>query len=119
MDSLRHLSEELPRSEIAFIKGKRIKIRPLSTIVPAEAEIFSQFIGSNLPMIRITDLLVVNQWCSFFQEFVHASTGETLPFEYLKILCIAILALGTNMGLKEMADHTPEVTYDQLARVTR
>ncbi|HBI2046927.1 TPA: Tn3 family transposase [Enterococcus faecalis] len=120
MDNLRHLSEELPRSELAFIDGNRIKIRPLSTIVPAEAEIFSQFIGSNLPMIRITDLLVqVNQWCPFFQEFVHASTGETFPFEDLKILCIAILALGTNMGLKEMADHTPEVTYDQLARVTR
>lgn len=118
--SLQHLSKELPYSDLAFIDGTRIKIRPLSTIVPAEAEAFSQFIGSNLPMIRITDLLVqVNQWCPFFQEFVHASTGETLTVENLKILCIAILALGTNMGLKQMADHTPEVTYDQLARITR
>lgn len=49
-------------SELAFIDGKRIKIRPLSTIVLDKSEIFSQFIGSNLPMIRITDLLVqVNQ----------------------------------------------------------
>lgn len=119
-ESLQRLSAELPQSDLAFIDGNRIKIRPLSTVVPREAEIFSQVIGSNLPLTRITDLLLqVNHWCPFFQEFTHASTGEILPVKDLNKICLAILALGTNIGLKQMADHSPGVTYDQLARITR
>lgn len=76
-ESLQRLSAELPQSDLAFIDGNRIKIRPLSTVVPREAEIFSQVIGSNLPLTRITDLLLqVNHWCPFFSGVYPCINGR-------------------------------------------
>lgn len=119
-DSLTRLAKELPKSDIAFVDKNRIHIRPLSTIVPDEAAAFSELVGSYLPQIRSTDLLAqVDLWTSFSSEFTHASTGNPYPEAEGRILYLAILALGTNLGLQQMADHAPDVTYEQLARVTQ
>lgn len=99
-DSLTRLAKELPKSDIAFVDNNRIHIRPLSTIVPDEAAAFSELIGSYLPQIRSTDMLAqVDLWTSFSAEFTHASTGNPFPEEDSRILYLAILALGTNLGL--------------------
>ncbi|HAQ1417381.1 TPA: Tn3 family transposase [Enterococcus faecalis] len=119
-NSLKRLAEELPNSEIAYIENDRIHIRPLGTIVPEEAEALSDLVGSMLPKIRSTDMLVQTDfWTNFSSEFSHASTGKGYPKEDVKTLYLAILALGTNLGLQQMADHTSEVSYEQLARVAQ
>lgn len=67
-----------------------------------------------LPKIRSTDILVQTDfWPNFSSEFSHASTEKSYPKEDVK----AILELGTNLGLQQMADHTSEVSYEQLASV--
>lgn len=119
-NSLKRLAEELPKSEIAYIENERIHVRPLGTIVPEEADALSNLIGALLPKIRSTDMLAqTDYWTNFSSEFIHASTGKIYPKEDVKTLYLAILALGTNLGLQQMADHTSEVTYEQLARVSQ
>lgn len=118
--SLKRLAKELPKSEIAYIENARIHIRPLGTIVPEEAEALSDLVGAMLPKIRSTDILAqIDSWTNFSSEFTHASTGKPFPKEEVQMLYLTILALGTNLGLQQMADHSPEVTYEQLARVSQ
>ena len=106
-NSLKRLAEELPNSEIAYIKNEHIHIRPLGTIVPEEAEALSDLVGSMLPKILSTDMLVqADFWTNFSSEFSHASTGKSYPKEDVKTLYLAILSLGTNLGLQRMANPT-------------
>lgn len=119
-NSILSLAKELPNSPIAFEKNNQIHIRPLETIVPEEAEHFSKLVGSYLPQTRLTDIVAqVGHWIPLFKEFTNVSTGKPYPRNELKLLYITIIALGTNIGLSKMADHTPGVTYEQLARVAR
>lgn len=118
--SLERLAKELPTSELAYVENDKIHIRPLGTIVPEEAEALSDLVGSMIPKIRSTDTLAqIDFWTEFYLEFTHASTGKPYPKEETRTLYLAILALGTNIGLQQMADHNSEVTYEQLARVTQ
>lgn len=104
-------SNELPD---AIITDTGLKITPLTTIVPSEAEALIQKIYSLLPHVKITELLLeVDEWTNFTQHFTHIKNGETVKDKTL--LLTAILADGINLGLTKMAESCPGITYSNLS----
>jgi hypothetical protein len=65
---------ELPE---AAITKSGLKITPLASSVPKEANILIERVYKSLPHIKITELLLeVNEWTNFTRHFIHVKSGE-------------------------------------------
>lgn len=104
-------ANELPD---AIITESGLKITPLDTIVPEEAQLMINHIGRMLPRIKITELLMdVDDWTGFTRHFVHLKDGESAKDRTL--LLTVILADAINLGLSKMAESCPGTTYAKLS----
>lgn len=91
-----------------------LKITPLATIVPAEADLLMRKASGLLPHIKITDLLMeVEEWTGFSRHFTNIKTGATVTDK--KMLLTAILSDAINLGLTKMAESCPGTTYSKLS----
>jgi TnpA family transposase len=92
-----------------------LKVTPLETTVPAQAQPLIDQTSAMFPRIRITDLLVeVDTWTDFTRHFTSLKTGQ--PSKDKQLLLTAVLADGINLGLAKMAEACPGATYAQLDR---
>jgi hypothetical protein len=67
-------SLQLPDAELS---DAGLKISPLDSNVPKEADALREDVYGLLPHVKITDLLLeVNRWTDFTRYFVHLKTGE-------------------------------------------
>lgn len=72
-----------------------LKISPLESTTPKEADELRDRLYGMLPPVKITDLLLeVDRWTGFSRRFTHLKTGE--PVKDPILLLTAILADGTN-----------------------
>ena len=102
---------ELP--DAAVTSGGRLKITPLDSAVPDEAQALTQQASGLLPHLKITELLLeVDDWTGFTRHFRHLKSGEGA--EDRQLLLTAILADAINLGLSKMAESCPGTTYARL-----
>jgi len=102
---------ELP--DAAVTSSGRLKITPLDSAVPEEAQALTQQASSLLPHLKITELLLeVDDWTGFTRHFRHLKSGEGA--EDRQLLLTAILADAINLGLSKMAESCPGTTYARL-----
>ena len=91
-----------------------LKISPLESATPKEADALRDRLYRMLPPVKITDLLLeVDRWTGFSRRFTHLKTGE--PVKDPILLLTAILADGTNLGLDKMAASCPGTSPSQLS----
>jgi TnpA family transposase len=91
-----------------------LRISPVDSNVPKEADALREDMYGLLPHVKITDpLLEVNRWTGFTRYFVHLKTGE--PAKDPTLLLTAILADATNMGLAKMAESCPGTSLSKLS----
>jgi len=102
---------ELP--DAAVTSSGRLKITPLDSAVPDEAQALTQQASGLLPHLKITELLLeVDDWTGFTRHFRHLKSGERV--EDRQLLLTAILADAINLGLSKMAESCPGTTYARL-----
>jgi len=105
-------ANELPDASIT--SQGHLKITPLDSAVPDEAEALMQQAYSLLPHLKITELLLeVDSWTDFTRHFEHLKSGESAKDKHL--LLTAILADAINLGLRKMAESCPGMTYTKLS----
>ena len=105
------ITNELPD---AVITSSGLKITPLESTVPDNAQAFINKISSMLPHIKITELLLeVESWTEFSSAFTHLKTGEVVKDKIL--LLSVILADAINLGLNKMAESSTNATYTKLS----
>lgn len=93
-----------------------LKISPLESTTPKEADELRDRLCGMLPPVKITDLLLeVDCWTGFTRSFTHLKTGEAVKDP--TFLLTAILADGTNLGLAKMAASCPGTSPSQLSRM--
>ena len=98
----------------AVINESGLKISPLVSSVPEDAEVLMQKACALLPHVKITELLTeVDNWTCFSQHFTHLKTGKTA--EDTTLLLTVILSDAINLGLTKMAESCPGATYSKLA----
>jgi len=103
---------ELP--EVTINNGK-IKVKPLTNLVPKEAEILVSKVSKLLPFVKITDLLIeVDHWTGFTDLFTHLKSENKT--EDKNLLLTAILSDGINLGLRKMAESSPDISYAKLSQ---
>jgi TnpA family transposase len=103
-------SGELP-DVIITVSG--LKITPLASAVPEEAEQLIRQAYALLPRVKITELLLeVDDWTGFTRHFTHLKSQEVSKDRIL--LLTAILADAINLGLTKMAEACPGATYARL-----
>ena len=103
-------SGELP-DVIITVSG--LKITPLASAVPEEADQLIRQAYALLPRVKITELLLeVDDWTGFTRHFTHLKSREVSKDRIL--LLTAILADAINLGLTKMAEACPGATYARL-----
>ena len=103
-------SGELP-DVIITVSG--LKITPLASAVPEEADQLIRQAYALLPRVKITELLLeVDDWTGFTRHFTHLKSQEVSKDRIL--LLTAILADAINLGLTKMAEACPGATYARL-----
>jgi hypothetical protein len=103
-------SGELPD---AVITASGLKITPLVSAVPEEADQIMRQAYALLPHVKITELLLeVDDWTGFTRHFTHIKSEE-VPKDRV-LLLTAILADAINLGLTKMAESCPGATYARL-----
>jgi TnpA family transposase len=103
-------SSELP-DVIITVSG--LKITPLASAVPEEADQLIRQAYALLPRVKITELLLeVDDWTGFTRHFTHLKNQEVSKDRIL--LLTAILADAINLGLTKMAEACPGATYARL-----
>lgn len=102
---------ELP--EVTINNG-RIKVKPLTDLVPKEVDNLARKVYKLLPYVKITDLLIeVDTWTGFTDHFTHLKNETTTDNKNL--LLTAILSDAINLGLRKMAESSPEISYGKLS----
>jgi hypothetical protein len=115
-DRLTQFRGKLAREELRDVdlRAGRLKISPLTALVPEDAEGMLAPLYAQLPAIRITDLLAdVDRWTGFSDCFTHVSTGR--QHDEPRTILMAVLADATNLGHSRMAEACSLVTQRQLS----
>ena len=103
-------SGELP-DVIITVSG--LKITPLTSAIPEQADQLIRQAYALLPRVKITELLLeVDDWTGFTRHFTHLKSQEVSKDRIL--LLTAILADAINLGLTKMAEACPGATYARL-----
>ena len=103
--------DELPDASII---GTDLKLTPLDSAVPPEADALTRRAYGMLPHLKITELLLeVDDWTGFTRHFTHLKSGRTT--EDKSLLLTAVLADAINLGLTKMAESCPGSTYAKLS----
>ena len=102
----------LPDATITTESG--VRVTPLDTAVPDEAQALIDQSAMLLPHVKITKLLMeVDEWTGFTRHFTHLKTGDVAGDKIL--LLTTILADAINLGLTKMAESCPDTTYARLS----
>ena len=97
----------------ASISGTGLKLTPLDSAVPPEADALMRRAYGLLPHLKITELLLeVDDWTGFSRHFTHLKSGWTAADKSL--LLTAVLADAINLGLTKMAESCPGASYAKL-----
>lgn len=122
-DRLLLLEQQLTKSNIlaksnnlpdAIITGSGLKITPIDSTVPDNAQALIEQVSALLPHVKITELLMeVDDWTGFTKHFTHLKNGDVAKDKNL--LLTAILSDGINLGLTKMAESCPSTTYAKLS----
>ena len=98
----------------ASISGTGLKLTPLDSAVPPEADALMRRAYGLLPHLKITELLLeVDDWTGFTRHFTHLKSGGTAADKSL--LLTAVLADAINLGLTKMAESCPGASYAKLS----
>lgn len=98
----------------ATIVAGDLKLAPVESAVPEEADALMQQAYALLPHLKITELLLeVDGWTGFTRHFTHLKSDE--PARDTAALLTAILADAINLGLTKMAESCPGTTYARLS----
>lgn len=98
----------------AIITESGLKITPLDTVVPDDAQVLIDQAAMILPNVKITELLLeVDEWTGFTRHFTHLKSGDLVKDKHL--LLTTILADAINLGLTKMAQSCPGTTPAKLA----
>jgi TnpA family transposase len=104
-------SHELPDAD--FVEGV-LKVTPLTSAVPEDAEALIRQAYALLPRVKVTDLLLeVDRWTSFTDDFTHLKEPE--PAKDRALLLTVILADAINLGLNKMAEACPGTSIAKLS----
>ena len=100
----------------AYMSNGKIKVKPLTKLVPKEAENLAKKVYRLLPYVKITDLLIeVDTWTKFTDSFTHLKNG--IKAEDKNLLLTTILSDGINLGLRKMAGSSPYTSYAKLSQM--
>ncbi|MBP1806678.1 hypothetical protein J2Z33_002544 [Rubellimicrobium aerolatum] len=114
----RRLAEVAAKAEACTLeevqlKAGRLRISPLKSATPEEAEGALAPLYAHLPLIRVTDLLAeVDRWTGLAGCFTHLTTGRA--HDEPRAVLTAVLADATNLGHARMAEACNLVSQRQL-----
>ena len=105
---------------VKILKRKNgwIRVSPLTPLPPPRnLARFKAELGARWRMTSLLDVLKETELRVHFTEgFTNLASRETLPRDVLqKRLLLCLYGLGTNIGLKRLADADPGTTYDDSA----
>lgn len=105
----------------AEIVDGELKVKQVEAVnIPDEVEEVKKLITSALPRVKLPDLLIeVDQWTHFTRHFTYFSGQESRTKDLQKCLFANFIGQGCNIGLVNMADSTPDITYRQLFHVSQ
>ena len=111
----------LPNNLFASIKNGRLKLKRRDRLeVSNRVEELRRVVGTNLPQVRIEELLMeVDSWCHFTQELRPLGGYRHRLDNHYETLLAALVAQGTNLGIATMSQSAVGVTVDKLRHVSR
>ncbi|MCF6777848.1 Tn3 family transposase [Thiotrichales bacterium 19X7-9] len=103
----------------ASIKNGKLKLKKDDKIVPPEEVVkLQKVIESQLPMVRIEQLLMeVDKITGFTKHFKPEQGHKSRPDNFHKTLLAAIISQATNLGIKATSSSVRGVTVDMLRHV--
>ena len=119
-EQIEKVSSNIHNLDGISIEEGKIHVNRLDKDTPDEAKAFSQKLYSLLPRINLTDLLMeVSKWTDFDNYFIHSSTGKKPHPDEKPVIMAALIAIGTNIGLKKMANATPGISHKELLNASQ
>ncbi|MFQ6116107.1 MAG: Tn3 family transposase [bacterium] len=115
------VDDNFPTNPWAEIVDGELKVKRVEVVeIPDEVEQVKKLITSALPRVKLPDLLIeVDQWTHFTRHFTYFSGQESRTKDLQKCLFANFIGQGCNIGLVNMADSTPDITYRQLFHVSQ
>jgi len=115
------VDERFPQNPWAEIVDGNLRVKRVEVAEKKEeVEEIKNLIVSALPRVKLPDLLIeVDQWTHFTRHFTYFSGQETRTKDLQKCLFANFVGQGCNLGLANMADCTPEISYSQLFHVSQ
>lgn len=115
-ESLSTAIKRFDKDDYARIENGQLKLRKNDTMtLPSSVSRLQKLIDSNLPSIRIEDLLMdVDRLVGFTRKFNPINKHESRPKHFYKTLIASILSQATNLGVVAMSSSVRGITLDML-----
>jgi TnpA family transposase/uncharacterized protein YukE len=92
-----------------------LHLKALQKSTPDEAIEWRRKLYNQLPLMQLAEVVIeVDGWTDFLKPFTHLTSGQRPVGEQKTILVAALMGLGMNLGLAQMAQATA-FSYRQLA----
>lgn len=118
-EQLSQLNQTLKNNDKVRLEDGKLVLSPLKAEeLPESRKILQKVIGTRLPWVDLTQLLIeVDKWTGFSRRLIHAE-GNSQPTQEARIyLYAALIAIACNMGLYAMAK-AADLSYDRLVWYT-
>ena len=112
--------QNIDKIEGLKIIDNKFHLTKIEKNTPDEALKLSKKLYNLLPKVKLPELLQeIAEWTNFHNKFIHLSSHKKTGKNEKIILLATIMALGTNIGLKKMADSTNNISFHQMENIAQ
>jgi TnpA family transposase len=112
----KYVSDNIKTLKGVSIENNKFVLLRLEKAVPDEAKKLSSKLYSLMPRVNLSDIIIdICKYTSFDKKLTHASTTKEPKENERACVTAALMALGTNIGLKKMEQAVKGLTYKQIS----